>query len=1012
MAEHDGKVTFDLEIDDSKVRGALSRALSAIRSQAGAAKISVSAETGAAISSLAKVKAAENDLTGKTITVDANTGSTVSKLQKVDDAEEKLTGKKIDVEADTGTAKSGLEDIGKKADDVGAKKHSVDVSANTKTADDQLDATQNLATGLETADPNVEVTARTASADIKLQRTQGLAYGVEGSDPTVDVTAITDAADTLLTGTRDLATQVENSDPNVNATATTGGANPLLERTRDLATEVENSDPNVNVTANDSASSVLEGVRSLADDLDGKTVNINVNGTGDGSSFGSNLIQGVGQGIGHTLPGAAFGAAQNTIGSVFSSGLTYESGLAKVSTLMPDTADKEAFGAAALALAGDLGIDTGTMMEAAYNALSASVDYGKTPGGENLLNFLELSAKLGIGGFTDTNTAADALTSVYNAYNGEISTDAIANLMLRTQNKGKITVGQIAQSVAQITPAASTSGVGFDQVGAMWAALTAGGVQPAQAATQIRTLLNELNDTKSEGNKAMKAALAGSQWQGMTLPEIMANGGSMVEVLSAIQQYADRKGLALSNFFGSSEAASAVAFLTGENLDRFKESLDYMHEEGDVVNEAYETMAKTTEQSLARIRSQFAAYAAEIFTALSPAVEKFLEVIQGEKFKETFGRFVDKITELLSGDAIEGLVDGLISTANWLLDLFSGKISLGDVLKDALVSVWEWLKGSVLELAEGFVNGIIDGLNGIEIFGQKVFDLKRVNWTGKPVEGEDRGEPTTFPGSAGTPHGGLDSDGDTGARGRFGNKRSGGGGGSSGGGAGRDEAKIGTSRAESEGMSLAEIEIAKVQESSKAAAESTAATAESTAATAESQATIAEASGETAVSLEETAQNEASIAHASRLSSGRATSMARNLASANTSLLTAVTKAAQLPPAITSLVDSLDKARRAAGGSVTDPHVTQYAVGLDYVPHDNFPALLHRGEMVLNAAEASAMRFGGLGASPGIDPGALASAMAGLAVEMDGRVVGKLVERSVSAQQAVRLNRTQYGRGG
>ena len=79
MAEHDGKVTFDLEIDDSKVRGALSRALSAIRSQAGAAKISVSAETGAAISSLAKVKAAENDLTGKTITVDANTGSTVSR---------------------------------------------------------------------------------------------------------------------------------------------------------------------------------------------------------------------------------------------------------------------------------------------------------------------------------------------------------------------------------------------------------------------------------------------------------------------------------------------------------------------------------------------------------------------------------------------------------------------------------------------------------------------------------------------------------------------------------------------------------------------------------------------------------------------------------------------------------------------------------------------------------------------------------------------------------------------
>ena len=37
-------------------------------------------------------------------------------------------------------------------------------------------------------------------------------------------------------------------------------------------------------------------------------------------------------------------------------------------------------------------------------------------------------------------------------------------------------------------------------------------------------------------------------------------------------------------------------------------------------------------------------------------------------------------------------------------------------------------------------------------------------------------------------------------------------------------------------------------------------------------------------------------------------------------------------------------------------NVKGFAVGLDYVPYDNFPALLHQGERVLTAAEARSER--------------------------------------------------------
>ena len=79
-----------------------------------------------------------------------------------------------------------------------------------------------------------------------------------------------------------------------------------------------------------------------------------------------------------------------------------------------------------------------------------------------------------------------------------------------------------------------------------------------------------------------------------------------------------------------------------------------------------------------------------------------------------------------------------------------------------------------------------------------------------------------------------------------------------------------------------------------------------------------------------------------------------------------------------------------------------YATGLDYVPYNNFAARLHEGEAVLTKAEATAWRRGDGAGSPAIDydrlAGAIASAMAGTSVQMDGQAVGVLVAPTVSRQ--------------
>ena len=79
-----------------------------------------------------------------------------------------------------------------------------------------------------------------------------------------------------------------------------------------------------------------------------------------------------------------------------------------------------------------------------------------------------------------------------------------------------------------------------------------------------------------------------------------------------------------------------------------------------------------------------------------------------------------------------------------------------------------------------------------------------------------------------------------------------------------------------------------------------------------------------------------------------------------------------------------------------------FATGLDYVPYNNYAARLHEVEAVLTKAEATAWRRGDGAASPAIDydrlAGAIASALAGTYVQMDGQAVGVLVAPTVSRQ--------------
>lgn len=103
------------------------------------------------------------------------------------------------------------------------------------------------------------------------------------------------------------------------------------------------------------------------------------------------------------------------------------------------------------------------------------------------------------------------------------------------------------------------------------------------------------------------------------------------------------------------------------------------------------------------------------------------------------------------------------------------------------------------------------------------------------------------------------------------------------------------------------------------------------------------------------------------------------------------------------------------GGSVWDNIKTgisnifskKHASGTDYVPYDNYLALLHRGEQVVPKNEAERNRESGIDASviASAVADAVVASLSGMSVQMDGQRVGELVAPVVSSALGANVNR-------
>ena len=254
------------------------------------------------------------------------------------------------------------------------------------------------------------------------------------------------------------------------------------------------------------------------------------------------------------------------------------------------------------------------MAEATYQAISASINTA------DAADFAGTATKLAVGGFTSATTAVDVLTTAINAY-GLAASDAtqLSDYLITTQNLGKTSVDQLAQSVGKVIPLASAYNVQMDNLSSAYAVLTANGIATAESGTYLKSMLNELGDTGSGVSEVLLNST------GKTFAQLMEQGYSLGDVMAMLGNAVDGDSTAFNALWNSTEAGIGALSLFNAGADKYNSVLESMRTSAGATEKAYSTMADTTDKSKQRMENAFNNLKISVGDVLNPALTQVYE---------------------------------------------------------------------------------------------------------------------------------------------------------------------------------------------------------------------------------------------------------------------------------------------------------------------------------------------------------------------------------------------------
>lgn len=387
----------------------------------------------------------------------------------------------------------------------------------------------------------------------------------------------------------------------------------------------------------------------------------------------------------------------------------FDKGLSKIGTLTNKSGQEmQAYGDRIKAISNSTGTNIKDVNETIYESLSS--------GAKNMDEALKLastSSKLATAGFTESKTAVDGLTTVMNSYGLAFSkSNEIADKFIVTQNKGKLTVDELAGSIGQVAPTAKSAGVSIDELLSAIASTTANGISASESMTAIKASLSNVIKPSAEAQKMAKSL--GLEFNATALQSKGLSG-----FLEDVKNKTGGSQEKMAKLFGSTEALNAIMVLTSDAGGKlFKETLNEMGNSAGATDKAFKNMQESAGTKLLNSVNELKNSMIELGGALSPVISWLADAVKG------FAGFFNSLdgggkTAVLAMAGLAMSIGPVLSSVGTLMTIGGSLSGLMGTLGLSVGAVTSVLSGGFMLALAGIVEKIGNSNDAIGLLQDK-----------------------------------------------------------------------------------------------------------------------------------------------------------------------------------------------------------------------------------------------------------------------------------------------------
>ena len=422
---------------------------------------------------------------------------------------------------------------------------------------------------------------------------------------------------------------------------------------------------------------------------------------------------------------AAFTAVTVAGGAAVKSAADYQNQMQAVGTLLDGDV-----GGTLQRMSGDLkkvSIDTGASLSdlsaGLYDVVSA---FGE---GEENVKQLEVASKAAKAGAATTSDSVALLSAVTKGY-GDTSAEAMqkaSDLAFQTVKLGQTTFPELASSIGQVVPLASTLKVSQEELFGAMATLTGVTGGTAEVTTQLKATMQGFLSPSNEMAKSLKSL--GYASGAAALEQEGLDG-----ILKKLKDSVNGDEVAFANLFSSVEAKNAVLALAGNQAENFSTKTAAMVTASGAADKAFKTQTASVSEMMGKVKNAGSVMLTSLGEKALPYITAGLGKLVDRlpEMEAAFDRIAERAGPVL--EKVAGTVQDAYSTCRPVVERFAGTFAAAfTAAKPAIATIVSSVQSMlpyiqpVLEAVVGVVSSAIpvvaDIFAGLSVVAAAVFPV-------------------------------------------------------------------------------------------------------------------------------------------------------------------------------------------------------------------------------------------------------------------------------------------------